>query len=275
MVEGADLDLLDLVSNRHEAGKEPGISEDLSTIDTTGSSSKSYWKEMEHSYVSFFSYAGKTGKNPNMKESLMQVIKWFSQFSWATRFVTRFLYDLAELDSFARAKMYKRSRWENTYKYHFVLEVRACIELRCIILQCWAGPAILIPVQYLVWLNLGKLCCFDVLGCFMLQEYMSFPVILCSRENQVSSICRGKSEVREAEVTCLGVACWTCSGEVQVGALTTGWSSDMLCCTCLNILLLVFAVHIQKQVSKVLARLSRLRAPLSFGHSVKWLGFKW
>lgn len=75
MVEGAHLDLLDLVSNCHEAGKEPGISKDLSTIDTTGSSPKSYRKGMEQSYISFFSYAGKTGKNPNMKEWLMQVIK--------------------------------------------------------------------------------------------------------------------------------------------------------------------------------------------------------
>ena len=39
-----------------------------------------------------------------------------------------FLYDLPELDSFACAKMYKRQRWENTYKYHFVLEVLASIE---------------------------------------------------------------------------------------------------------------------------------------------------
>lgn len=147
-------------------------------------------------------------------------------------FVTCFLYDLPELESFAHAKMYKRSRWENTYEYHFVLEVLASIEVRCIILQCWAGPAILIPVRYLVWLNLGKLCCFGVLASFMLQEYMSFPVILCSRENWVSSICRGKAEVREAEVTCPGVTCWTCPGEVRVGALTTGWSSDMLCCMC-------------------------------------------
>lgn len=35
MVEGAHLDLLDLVSNCHEAGREPGISKDLSTSDTT------------------------------------------------------------------------------------------------------------------------------------------------------------------------------------------------------------------------------------------------
>lgn len=76
MVEGAHLDLLDLVSNCHEAGREPGISKDLSTSDRT--IRKSYQKGMEHGYVSFFSYAGKTGKNPNMKERLMQVIKWFS-----------------------------------------------------------------------------------------------------------------------------------------------------------------------------------------------------
>lgn len=134
--------------------------------------------------------------------------------------------------------MYKRSRWENTWEYHFVLEVLASIEVRCIILQCWAGPAILIPVWYLVWLNLGKLCCFGVLGCFMLQEYMSFPVILCSGENWVSFICRGKAEVRKAEVTCPGVTCWTCPGEVRWepwpldGALIcfVVWVKHTLCC---------------------------------------------
>lgn len=45
--ESAPLDLLHLVSDCHEAGKEPGISKDLSAIDTTGCSPKSYWKGME------------------------------------------------------------------------------------------------------------------------------------------------------------------------------------------------------------------------------------
>lgn len=63
MVEYVHLNLPELVSNCHEARKEPGISKHFSTIYATSSSLKSHLKGMEHTYINLFSYAGKTGKN--------------------------------------------------------------------------------------------------------------------------------------------------------------------------------------------------------------------
>lgn len=118
VIEIARLDLLDLVSNCHEAGKE--LSKDLSAINTSDSSPKSYQQRMDHSYRGFFSYAGKTGKNPKrerMVDASNYVIQPVLMGSSLQFFVTHFLYDLPELDSFACAKMYERSRWENNHKY--------------------------------------------------------------------------------------------------------------------------------------------------------------
>jgi len=138
MVEGVHFDLLDLVSNCHEAGKDPRISEDLSTLDTTGSSLKSCGKGMEHSYISFVSYTGKMGKPPNIKEWLMQVMKCFSQFSWAVQFfVTLVSFVIClNLTSLPMQKCTRDQDDKMLIKYHFLLEVLASIELRCIVLQC-------------------------------------------------------------------------------------------------------------------------------------------
>lgn len=74
--------------------------------------------------------------------------------------------------------------------------------------------------------KLGQVVLFGCTWSFMLQECMSFPVILCSRKNWVSSICRGRAELREARVTCPGITYWTSPG---VGKGLDGWwSSDVL-----------------------------------------------
>lgn len=57
--------------------------------------------------------------------------------------------------------------WGSIDKCHFDLEVPDPMGLRCLIPQSWAGPAILVTVQYSVWLNR---CAAGCPGGFMLQE---------------------------------------------------------------------------------------------------------
>lgn len=72
-----------------------------------------------------------------------------------------------------------------------------------------------------------EVCCLDVLGVSCCRN-VSFPVILCSRKNWMSSTWKGRAEVTEAEVTCPGVTCWAFPG---VGRGLDGWwSSDILLC---------------------------------------------
>lgn len=71
--------------------------------------------------------------------------------------------------------------------------------------------------------SMVKLGCLDVLGVSCCRN-VSFPIILCSRKNWVSSTRRGG----EAEVGCPGGTCWAFPG-VDKG-LDGWWSSDVLSC---------------------------------------------